>query len=54
MDALLETLDQMHKDVDSSLSTSWKQAIYRRNAKTHEIPYKPTVGDYVVVPRRDP
>ncbi len=51
VDALLETLDQMHKDVDSSLSTSRKQAVERHNAKTHVVPYKPTVGDYVVVAR---
>ncbi len=51
VDALLETLGQMHKDVDSSLSTSRKQAVERHNAKTHVIPYKPTVGDFVVVAR---
>ncbi len=44
VDALLETLDQMHKDVDSSLSTSRKQAVECHNAKTHVVPYKPTVG----------
>ncbi len=51
VDALLETLDQMHKDVDSSLSMSRKQAVERHNAKTHVVPYKATVGDYVVVAR---
>ncbi len=44
VDALFEPLDQMHKDVDSSLSTSWKQAVERYNAKPHVILYKPTVG----------
>ncbi len=38
VDALLETLDQMHKDVDSSLSTLRKQAVERHNAKTHVVP----------------
>ncbi len=51
VDALLEILDQMHKDVDSSLFTSRKQAVERPNSKTHVVPYKPTVGDYVVVAR---
>ncbi len=51
VDALLKTLDQMHKDVHSSLSTSPKQAVERHNAKSHVVPYKPTVGDYVVVAR---
>ncbi len=51
MDALLDTLDQMHKDVDSSLSTPRKQAVERHNAKTHVVLYKPIVEDYVVVVR---
>ncbi len=38
----------MHKEVDSYLSTSRKIAVERHNAKTHVVPYKPTVGDYVV------
>ncbi len=41
----------MHKDVDSTLSTTRKQAVKHHNAKPHVVPYKPTAGDYVVVAR---
>ncbi len=42
---------QQHKDVDKTLSASRKSAIEPHNAKTHVVPYKPTVRDYVVVAR---
>ncbi len=48
---LLESLDKMHKDVDTTLSATRKMAVERHNAKTHVVPYKPTAGDYVVVAR---
>ncbi len=51
IEKLLESLDKMHKDVDQTLFASRKNAIERHNAKTHAVPYKPTVGDYVVVTR---
>ncbi len=48
---LLELLDKMHKDVDETLSASRKNSVERHNAWTHVVPYKPSVGDYVVVAR---
>ncbi len=45
---LLESLDKMHKAVYMTLSA---YAVERHNAKTHVVPYKHTVGYYVVVAR---
>ncbi len=50
-DELLESLDKLHKDVDQALSATRQKAVGRHNAKTHVVPYKPIVGDYVVVAR---
>jgi len=49
--AAQEALDNIHKEVEGSLSASRKQAVERHNSKTHITPYKPFVGDYVVVAR---
>ncbi len=55
VDALLETLEQMHKDVIHLSLRRASRLSERHNAKTHVVPYKPTVGDYVVwCARRDP
>ncbi len=50
-DELLESLEKINKDVDQTLSASRKSAVERHKAKTHVVPYKHTVGDYVVVAR---
>ncbi len=49
MEYLLEPLNRMHKDVDATLSTSREQAVECHNAKTHVVPYKSSVADYVIV-----
>ncbi len=44
----LESLKKMHKYVYQTLSASRNSAVDRHSAKTHVVPYKPTVGYYVV------
>ena len=51
MDELHESLDKMHKAVGETLSDSRRKAVERHNNKTHVVPYKPIVGDYVVIAR---
>lgn len=48
---VMETLDNMHKDVRCSLQSSRKAAVDRHNRKTHVRAYKPSVGDFVLVAR---
>ena len=47
----LNSLDKMHKNVGDSLAVNRRKAVERHNAKTHVVPYRPIVGDYVVVAR---
>lgn len=46
-----ESLDAMHKSVAVQLDSARTSAFKRKNHKTYIIPYKPCMGDYVVVPR---
>ena len=48
---LLTSLENVHRDVGTTLSESGKRAVDRHNAKTHILSYKPTMGDYFVVGR---
>ena len=51
IEEILQALDEMHKSVNDSLTTSRTQAVDCHNAKTHTRPFNPTVGNYVVVAR---
>ena len=51
VDSLLKALDEMHKEVNETLTSTRENAVERHNRRTHIRPYKPTVGDYVVVAR---
>lgn len=46
-----QVLDDMHREVQSSLETTRKDAIDRHNRKTYVRPYNPQIGDYVLVAR---
>ncbi len=48
---LIESQDKMQKDVDKTLSATRQKAVECHNAKTHVVPYKRSVGDYVPVAR---
>ena len=51
MDEFQKSLDDMHKQVQVTLSANRKSAIERHNARTGIYACNPNVGDYVVVAR---
>ena len=51
VDSMLKALDEMHKEVASTLEGARGKAVDCHNRKTHVRPYNPSVGDYVVVAR---
>lgn len=51
MGELHQPLNEMHKEVNQTLTAERHLAVERQNCKMHVRPYKPTKGDYVVVVR---